>query len=129
MGSEIEWDNEEQTILRHTLTAPWSFDEITAAKFALHDTLRQNGVPIGVIVHLTEPLHIPTNSISSFHNLVNRQPDEIVITVFVLRETPMVRALYGIVERIAMQAGHTIQRTDNLTEARRIVHDYLNNFS
>lgn len=128
MGSDITWDNAQQTILIRTLSAPWSFDDISENADDLYRIIQQNGVPIGVIVHLTEPLHIPTNSLRSFQKLLARIPDEIVITVFVVPDTLLVRTLYGVVQRMAQHTNHIVDRTDNLEEARHITYHYLRRF-
>jgi len=125
MGCKIEWDNPQQTIMRRTLSAPWSFADVNANEKDVYSAIHQNGKFIGMIVHITEPFYLPTDALRQFQNQLGRKPDEVVITVFVVKETPMVNILFGIVERMGRRSHHVVMRTEHIEDARELIYREL----
>ncbi len=125
MGNTVQWDNPERTILRRTLSAPWSFDDIRTTTPEYVRMVQENNRPIGVIVHLTEPLYIPTDALVQYQRQTRSRPRQVIITVFVVRQTPAVATLFKMVERIANSPKHRVHLVGTLDEARAVIQQHL----
>ncbi|MEM6280975.1 MAG: hypothetical protein AAF787_02175 [Chloroflexota bacterium] len=125
MGCVTSWDDDYRTIMRCTLTAPWSFDDIRATEPDVYAQIRSNQHYIGMIIHITEPFHLPTDALRNFQRQFITQPDEVAMTVFVVKTSPMVNMLFGIIERIGRRGNHIVVRTENMDEARHFIYNHL----
>ncbi|MEL6150080.1 MAG: hypothetical protein AAFV33_08615 [Chloroflexota bacterium] len=121
MGCITEWDDNRRTVLRRTLYAPWSFHEIRQTEREVYAAVQDNGQDIGMIIHITEPFHLPTDALRNFQRQFLSAPTEILMTVFVVQPSPMVNMLFSIIERMGRHSNHLVLRTENMEEARHMI--------
>ncbi|MEL7236649.1 MAG: hypothetical protein AAGK74_19255 [Chloroflexota bacterium] len=98
-----------------------SFHEIRQTEREVYAAVQDNGQDIGMIIHITEPFHLPTDALRNFQRQFLSAPTEILMTVFVVQPSPMVNMLFSIIERMGRHSNHLVLRTENMEEARHMI--------
>ena len=66
MPISVEWENPEQTIMRWTLSGPWTWDEYRQAQTVSHSLLRSVTHPVDVIADMRDAPTLPRDAFSRF---------------------------------------------------------------
>lgn len=83
MGIQVQWDNDEKTILRYDYQARWSWNELYQAVDQGYHLIDSVAHPVAVIIDLTASEGIPPGALSHARSIQQRAHPRISMNVAV----------------------------------------------
>jgi hypothetical protein len=73
MGIQVEWDNNEKTIIRYILVSPWAWEDIRDAAEASNHMLDEVGRKVHFIYDMRESTGVPDGAITNLRRYVGKE--------------------------------------------------------
>lgn len=123
VGFQVEWDNDEQYVLRYTVTGRWTWEQFYAAR----DQARQMAdaaaaTYVNSIIDLRAGSLFPQNALTHFRRMPSEAHPKLKNgNVVVIENNLFVRSLMDIMRRLNRQAMRNFYIAPTLEDARAIL--------
>lgn len=122
MPVNIEWDNDDQTIVRMEMVGHWTWDEAYAGAERGYAMLQSVEYEVGVIIDFSRSAGLPPNALPNARRMIQRRHPRTGLTVFVGANT-LFMALWNVFAKVytlfAQKQNSIFAAT--VAEARRIL--------
>jgi len=102
MAITVDWDNDEQRILRYTFTGTWTWEEFFTHLTTGRAMMRRVNHDVHIVCDLTESGFVPKNSVKPFKNIVDSRPANTGV-VFIITNAYLLNAIYLALKRVYPQ--------------------------
>lgn len=124
MTITLQWEDEQQTILRYDIFAHWTADELEQRIDEAAAMMSTVNHPINIFVIVQGMSFMPIISVKTMRSIASaptvRHPN-FGGTIVLIGANPFITNLFAIFQTIAPQAAHQYRFVDTLAEAHAIV--------
>ena len=126
MSIQVEWDNEQHTVVLYTFIGNWTWDELYASLDRGEEMAKDNPARVSAILDVRQGPSIPGGSFFSktlldqAQTLFNRaQADRGQIAV--VGASPIMRSMFSVASNLFADKAGGVSFVDSIDEARRVV--------
>ena len=126
MSIQIEWDNEQHTVVLYTFLDNWTWDELYASLDRGEEMAKDNSAPVSAILDMRQGSSLPGGSFLNktvrdhAQTLVNRaQTDRGQIAV--VGASPLIRSMFTVFSNLFADKSAGVSFVASLEEARQVV--------
>jgi hypothetical protein len=128
MTITVQWDNAEKSIVRYIYEGPWTLNDFNTAYLQARELMDTVDHKVHLIIDVTKSGLLPSNVLARSQSVARRHhPNE--GSVVIVGASTFIRSLLEIYQRVYsdLVAPGKFHTAPNLEEARRLLHDAVNN--
>lgn len=123
MPINVEWDNEERTIIRYDIRDPWHLPEYSRALFHTWSMIESVEHSVHVVVDFTHAMSFPRNLLSNAAS-TNNQLHPRQGLVIGIKVSPYLQMMVRVATRVFPRLGHNVFFVATLQDAYTLIKTY-----
>jgi hypothetical protein len=128
MGITIQWDNEQQTIMRFDLDPHWTWDELFAAKKQAHELVSMVSHKTVTIIDAPHTTALPPNLLLNARSALRNNHPNTLVVVFVATN-PFILSAFSTMSGFLRSIALRLEFAPTLDAARAIAQQHLDRIS
>ena len=128
MGINIQWDNEQQTIMRFDLDPHWTWDELFAAKKQAHELVSMVSHKTVTIIDAPHTTALPPNLLLNARSALRNNHPNTLVVIFVATN-PFILSAFNTMSGFLRSIALRLEFAPTLDEARSRAYQYLDRIS
>jgi hypothetical protein len=124
MGINVQWDNDDHTLVRWDFVGEWNWDDFLAAQKASNDFINSVTHTVDIIVDVSKSQHLPPGAIGRFRTYRRDDPENTGRAV-VVGASIYIRTMVDIFRGMFPNTGGNFTFANSLDEARSALTNHV----
>lgn len=120
MGVEVQWDDDNQTVLRYHFTGHWNWEEYFSALAQGRQMMKTVEHLVCIVNDFSQTAYIPDGFLSRAADIIDTRPHNTGIGIFIAT-SPSFHALHAALRRLYPRFGELYLMASTEEEAQRII--------
>jgi hypothetical protein len=120
MGIQVEWDNDDKTVVRWDVSGVWTWTEFYTAQDESNRLIRSVDHTVDIIGNLLGSAGLPANTLTAYRQGLKRSAANRGVIVFVVSST-FLKAMVATFRRINKPLANKVLAASTVEEARALL--------